>query len=158
MKQSSRILGLALSAAVTLVGLTHTVTACLNDPVPKDVSTVLENQGCGSFIWELQVQYGVVWDEGSASGSGTCAGGYYNCSCGKVGPYVKNSTKALQYGYIGPGEFQWWWNITNYDAPSDTYCTTGNGTCNGQAAVQKETIPSWIDYNQGWDDEVCMGQ
>ena len=36
MQQSSRILGLVLAVAtVTLLGLTHAVTACLNDPVPR---------------------------------------------------------------------------------------------------------------------------
>lgn len=84
--------------------------------------------------------------------------GYYTCQCTHVAPYEKNATESFVYSYAGqPGTYDIWWNITNYNEPSDTYCNP-TVQCNGQDAVQSESVTSWVDYNEGYDELDCQGQ
>jgi len=142
---------------IAAAGAAGPTLACLNDPTPRDASQVLSSDECGDRSWELQVQYGTLFDEGSADGSGTCAGNYYTCQCVHVNPTVKYALEGFRYSYIEAGTYDIWWDITNYDLPNDTYCNP-TVECHDQAAVSNESVNSWIDYNEGYDEIQCAGQ
>lgn len=147
---SITVLG-TIAAMIGLLSWTRAV-AC---GYPTDKSYVTEREDCGSFEWELQAQLDyVIWDEGPAAGSGTCAGGYYTCTCGYIQPNVKNAAESLQISYVGSGTYDIWWNITNWNDPVDNYCNP-SVQCHSEDALQSQSVTSWIDYDEGYDEIQC---
>jgi hypothetical protein len=124
---------------------------------PTDKTYVLENQDCGSVEWELQANYGTIWDEGEAPGYGTCGGDYYNCSCSYVSAYVKHPTESLMAEDDGGGGYYIWWDITDWNEADYESCSSGVECKVGQYG-QTESDTSWIDYYEGYDDIWCQYQ
>lgn len=110
---------------------------------------------CGNTAWELVLSVpdsdDSPYDEGEYDGTGTCVGGYKNCSCGNVASGYLTPTKTLHTAstdnFDGTYDFTWYWNIVNYEGPSYSTCTTG--PCAGTGESQTNT--PFTDYNIGYD-------
>jgi hypothetical protein len=127
--------------------------ACHAWDSPVDATHVNSRSGCGDTEWELQVNYGFVWDEGAWSATGACTGGYVTCDCRNVPPGTKDPYYTFAWHYDDAYDATWYWRITGYQQPQLTSCSTGNCQSNGYA---KETDPTYVESNVGYDQESCL--
>lgn len=155
---SLKVLGLVVLGFLAILGVpkgSHGDPGCNQFTYPVDRTETLQRGdlgNCGESIWELEVQFGQLWDEGEYDGMGTCTGGYVDCNCNNVAAGYKAPSLSFQSMYVQPDEYEWWWDITEYDQAVLSACTSG--AC--ESAGYKESVDSFIDYNQGWDDENCL--
>lgn len=121
---------------------------------PMDASYKLFDEGCGTWDWELVANgTGGPYDEGEYTIYGFCGGGYTNCSCGYVNQFEREGSKDFQYMYDEDlEEYDFWWNLTNWNNPSFSGCTSGS--CQSDGEVEQDS--SYIESYQGEDEEFCL--
>jgi len=136
-----------LFLACVLTAMVH-APAVRADRPPSDESELIAYDNCLNETYDLAAGWGVFdnYDEGEYDAAGACAGDYYNCSCEFVQPYAAPPGVDFNAVDLGDGFYEIWWDFTNQNAPTYQTCSQ----CSGYSGI-KETLSTWVDYNQGYD-------